>query len=489
MLNKLQIKSKFEDMFQRNRGSRKLVLFVVFMAILLDNILLTIIVPIIPDYLYQQKLNKYLAIQNDPSNISETMLIHTNKQDYTLKKNGDKDLDYLFDRLQYYDLMSELGKNYSATSISPKLNMTLYRHVTLVEQNVKVGIMFASKAVVQLITNPFVGSLTQRSFAYGKSFYLLLVARAVQGIGSSLSSVSGMSMIADYYPDNKERGSAMGIALSGLALGVLIGPPFGGFMYQFFGKEIPFLILALFALGNGVLQLFVLQPRITKSDIQGVSIIDLIKDPLILIAAGSITLSNMGIAMLEPSMPIWMMDTMNSAKWELGIAFLPASISYLIGTSSFGALGNKFGRWFCAMAGMILIGICLTLIPRARDLKGLILPNAGLGFSIGMVDSSMMPTMGNLVDVRHVAVYGNIYAIADVAFCLGYSLGPSMSGSLVKAIHFSGMLYSIAIITFLFAPILIFLRKFETQHNQRESMVDGVETNIRFDQLTEEHNF
>ncbi|XP_065312651.1 synaptic vesicular amine transporter-like isoform X4 [Gordionus sp. m RMFG-2023] len=474
MLNKLQIKSKFEDMFQRNRGSRKLVLFVVFMAILLDNILLTIIVPIIPDYLYQQKLNKYLAIQNDPSNISETMLIHTNKQDYTLKKNGDKDLDYLFDRLQYYDLMSELGKNYSATSISPKLNMTLYRHVTLVEQNVKVGIMFASKAVVQLITNPFVGSLTQRigyefpmfcgflimflstlTFAYGKSFYLLLVARAVQGIGSSLSSVSGMSMIADYYPDNKERGSAMGIALSGLALGVLIGPPFGGFMYQFFGKEIPFLILALFALGNG----------------------------------GSITLSNMGIAMLEPSMPIWMMDTMNSAKWELGIAFLPASISYLIGTSSFGALGNKFGRWFCAMAGMILIGICLTLIPRARDLKGLILPNAGLGFSIGMVDSSMMPTMGNLVDVRHVAVYGNIYAIADVAFCLGYSLGPSMSGSLVKAIHFSGMLYSIAIITFLFAPILIFLRKFETQHNQRESMVDGVETNIRFDQLTEEHNF
>ncbi|XP_065312650.1 synaptic vesicular amine transporter-like isoform X3 [Gordionus sp. m RMFG-2023] len=480
MLNKLQIKSKFEDMFQRNRGSRKLVLFVVFMAILLDNILLTIIVPIIPDYLYQQKLNKYLAIQNDPSNISETMLIHTNKQDYTLKKNGDKDLDYLFDRLQYYDLMSELGKNYSATSISPKLNMTLYRHVTLVEQNVKVGIMFASKAVVQLITNPFVGSLTQR---IGYEFPMFC------GFLIMFLSTLRMSMIADYYPDNKERGSAMGIALSGLALGVLIGPPFGGFMYQFFGKEIPFLILALFALGNGVLQLFVLQPRITKSDIQGVSIIDLIKDPLILIAAGSITLSNMGIAMLEPSMPIWMMDTMNSAKWELGIAFLPASISYLIGTSSFGALGNKFGRWFCAMAGMILIGICLTLIPRARDLKGLILPNAGLGFSIGMVDSSMMPTMGNLVDVRHVAVYGNIYAIADVAFCLGYSLGPSMSGSLVKAIHFSGMLYSIAIITFLFAPILIFLRKFETQHNQRESMVDGVETNIRFDQLTEEHNF
>jgi hypothetical protein len=30
-------------------------------------------------------------------------------------------------------------------------------------------------------------------------------------------------MLADRYPDDKERGNAMGIALGGLALGVLIG--------------------------------------------------------------------------------------------------------------------------------------------------------------------------------------------------------------------------------------------------------------------------
>ena len=35
--------------------------------------------------------------------------------------------------------------------------------------------------------------------------------------------VSGMGMLADRYPDDKERGNAMGIALGGLALGVLIG--------------------------------------------------------------------------------------------------------------------------------------------------------------------------------------------------------------------------------------------------------------------------
>lgn len=43
----------------------------------------------------------------------------------------------------------------------------------------------------------------------------------------------------------------------------------------------------------------------------------------------------------------------------------------------------------------------------------------------GMVDSSMMPIMGYLVDLRHVSVYGSVYAIADVAFCMGFALGKS----------------------------------------------------------------
>ena len=36
---------------------------------------------------------------------------------------------------------------------------------------------------------------------------------------------------------------------------------------------------------------------------------------------------------------------------------------------------------------------------------------AALGFGIGMVDSSMMPQLGYLVDIRHGNVYGNIFYI------------------------------------------------------------------------------
>ena len=36
------------------------------------------------------------------------------------------------------------------------------KHNELIQENIEVGVMFASKAVVQLIANPFVGPLTNR---------------------------------------------------------------------------------------------------------------------------------------------------------------------------------------------------------------------------------------------------------------------------------------------------------------------------------------
>ena len=172
-------------------------------------------------------------------------------------------------------------------------------------------------------------------------------------------------MLADRYTDDKERGNAMGIALGGLALGVLIGPPFGGFMYQFVGKTAPFLILAFLALLDGCLQMLILQPEVIKNDDPAPSLKALVKDPYILVCAGAITFANMGIAMLEPSLPIHMMEKMGSEKWELGAAFLPASISYLIGTNLFGPLGHKMGRWRASLVGLAIIGVALILVSKS----------------------------------------------------------------------------------------------------------------------------
>ncbi|XP_034478957.1 synaptic vesicular amine transporter [Drosophila innubila] len=462
------------------RGSNRLVLVIVAIALLLDNMLLTTVVPIIPEFLYDIR-HPDAPLDSFPRT---PLTLHTppppTQNPCPCKEND-----------------NEVATPIEESTFSSEDNFTYYRelearHNELVGETVEVGLLFASKAIVQLLVNPIVGPLTHRIgysipmfagfvimflstiiFAFGRSYLVLFIARALQGIGSSCSSVSGMGMLADRFTDDKERGNAMGIALGGLALGVLIGPPFGGVMYEFVGKSAPFLILAALALGDGLLQLFMLQPSIQKAETEEPpSLKSLISDPYILIAAGAITFANMGIAMLEPSLPLWMVDNMGATRWEQGVAFLPASISYLIGTNLFGPLGHKIGRWFAACLGLVIIGACLIFIPMATSIVHLIIPNAGLGFAIGMVDSSMMPELGYLVDIRHSAVYGSVYALGDVAFCVGFAVGPALSGSLVKSIGFEWMLFGIAILCFLYAPLLILLKNPPTS-DEKKSLIHG----------------
>ncbi|KAJ0169786.1 hypothetical protein K1T71_014392 [Dendrolimus kikuchii] len=443
------------------RKSRKLVVVIVAIALLLDNMLLTTVVPILPEFLYDIRHPEApLSVSLEditPPPPSPTPYCPCLRDNSTMEP-----------------------ENTTFSKCIHTLNITAereYRHQELLHESLDVGIMLASKAVVQLLTNPFIGPLTHRIgysvpmfvgfvimfisslvFAFGRSYSVLFVARALQGIGSSCSSVSGMGMLAERYPDDKERGNAMAVALGGLAFGVLIGPPYGGFMYQFFGKSSPFLLLSLLALVDGALQLMILQPGVVRKESDPPSLKELISDPYILVTAGAIMVANIGIAMLESCLPIWMADTMEAARWEQGVAFLPASISYLIGTNLFGPLGHIMGRWRAACAGLVIIGVCLLLVPIARKLAHLVVPNAGLGFAIGMVDSSMMPELGFLVDIRHSSVYGSVYAIGDTALCLGYAIGPSLSGALIYSIGIEWMLVIISAITFVYSPFLLLLR-------------------------------
>ncbi|CAH0687560.1 unnamed protein product [Chilo suppressalis] len=458
------------------RESRKLVLVIVAIALLLDNMLLTTVVPIIPEFLYD------IRHPDAPLSMSLDEVTTTPPPPVPF-------------------CPCERNTTYPPLENVTHVNITAekeVRHQELIHETVAVGVMFASKAIVQLLANPFVGPLTHKIgysvpmftgfilmflstliFAFGRSYGVLFVARALQGIGSSCSSVSGMGMLAERYPDDKERGNAMGIALGGLALGVLIGPPFGGLMYEFVGKTAPFLMLSALALGDGLLQLMILQPGVVRQESEPPSLKALITDPYIIVAAGAITFANVGIAMLEPSLPIWMADTMEARRWQQGVAFLPASICYLIGTNLFGPLGHKMGRWLAACSGLVIIGICLILIPMARKLEHLIIPNAGLGFAIGMVDSSMMPELGFLVDIRHAAVYGSVYAIGDTAFCLGYAVGPAFSGTLVNSIGFEWMLVIIAILNFAYAPFLLLLRS-PPARDEKQSLIINDKASVRY---------
>ncbi|CAG0902810.1 unnamed protein product, partial [Darwinula stevensoni] len=519
--------SRFRRTLEKCRESRRLVLVVVAVALLVDRMLLTAVVPVIPALLasFREQPNGTTQLQKNATLEDDV----TQPMNLTLEdaKGGETDGIH--------------GSNSSLTEDVPRCHWNQSESGEG-RENMEVGFLFSSKAIVQLIMNPFVGPLTHKNilsnqkensngiqeemlvgehavkrlilleflilhhyatigyslpmfagftiiffstiaFAFGRSYWMLLLARILQGVGSSCSTVSGMGMLAERYPDERERGIAMGIALGGLAFGCVVGPTFGGVMYEFVGKSSPFIVLAGLALADAsrsgsflsawgnrwgiskslflfvvaVLQLVALQPKV-KEKMAGPSLVRLLMDPYICIAAGVLLFANMSIAILEPSYPLWMERTMCASVWQQGVVWLSPSISYLLGTCISPTLAHKIGRWVVTLVGLILLGTSLALVPQSTRAVHLIAPLSGLGFSVGMVDTCMMPELARLVDIRHFAVYGTVYAIADVAFCLGFAVGPALAMELVTHVGFDWMLYIMATICFAYSPLLCLLR-------------------------------
>ena len=86
-----------------------------------------------------------------------------------------------------------------------------------------------------------------------------------KGVGSAFADTGGLSMIADRYTEESERSKALGIALAFISFGCLVAPPFGGFLYEFCGKAVPFIVLAFVCLIDGALLILIMRPMKVKS--------------------------------------------------------------------------------------------------------------------------------------------------------------------------------------------------------------------------------
>lgn len=429
-----EVKEIVWNKIQEPNMQRRLILVIVSIALLLDNMLYMVIVPIIPDYL------RYIEHMDDDPTTTTTMTPNTTAAPTERTHHG---------------------------------------------QDTATGLLFASKAIVQLMVNPFSGALIDKIgydmpmmiglcimflstavFACGRSYSVLFFARSLQGAGSAFADTAGLAMIADRFTEESERSKALGIALAFISFGCLVAPPFGGALYQFAGKEVPFLILALISLIDGFMLLLVMKPvkdqirdaQLSKK--QSIPIYRLLMDPYIAVCAGALMMSNVALAFLEPTISLWMEDNMTTDNWKIGMIWLPAFFPHVLGVIITVKMARKYPQhqWLMAAGGLALEGLCCFVIPFSSSYKMLMIPICGICFGIALIDTALLPTLGYLVDVRYVSVYGSVYAIADISYSIAYAVGPIIAGGVVEAIGFTALNFGIAFSNLLYAPILIYLK-------------------------------
>ncbi|CAD5231025.1 unnamed protein product [Bursaphelenchus okinawaensis] len=398
-------------------------LFVVTIAYFLDCMLITVVVPILPHFLTQLQ-------QEHEINTSEHWIQGPN---VTEEEN-----------LQY------LG----------------------------IGYILCTKPLTQLFVNLFAGPLTRRigysipmlagfiitlisimMFAVSRSFWMLFTARSIQGVGSAFTVASGMGMLAKAYnDDDHERGRAMGLALAGVSFGLMAGPVFGGFLYNYGGIYAPFGILAGITVIAIVIEIILLRPKIEEQQSKSGSLREVICDPQVIITALGIAISNFGMATTEPTIPLFIQQKWGVSPTLQGLVFLPSSLASAFCSTYFEPVLEKMGRWLAAMIGLLIIAVCVLVIPLMPNYTTLLGPVFVLGWGVAMAQTALFPTVSQIVDARHENAYGVAFAIADSAVCLAFTVGPSMSEALVKVIGLDKTLMVTAGLCVGFMPFLLFLR-------------------------------
>ena len=438
------------------RVQKKVVLAIVCIALLLDNMLYMVIVPIIPDYLREIGVwGPQLEGGTREKYVSYKMINVTNATG-----------------------------SYAVNNTEIRYRM-VNQIVTYKGEEAGIGLMIASKALVQLLINPLSGTIIDRVgydkpftfgllimffstvlFAIGQSYTVLFFARSLQGVGAAFADTSGLAMIADTYTDKAERSKAFGIALAFISFGCLVAPPFGGTLYHFCGKQVPFLILAFVSLLDVLMLRIVMCPIKDQRQEKGVEhkvgtpMWRLFLDPFILICAGCLAMANVSLAFLEPTISVFMMEAMNVQQWQIGMIWLPSFFPQVVGVIFTVKIVRKFPKyqWLIAAVGLVLAGKSCVFLPYSTNYWMVMLSICFLIFSIALINTTLLPLLGHIVDTRHVSVYGSIYAIANISYSIPYALTPFIAGSVINSIGFAASNIGIAIASLIYCPLMWYLK-------------------------------
>ncbi|WP_046214284.1 MFS transporter [Paenibacillus wulumuqiensis] len=337
----------------------------------------------------------------------------------------------------------------------------------------EIGLLFGSYAIVLFIATPIFGALSDRIgrrgpmlwgllglaaatllFAFSTSFWMLVVARSLQGLAAAITWTAGLAILADLYP-SQERGKAMGLALSGQAAGILLGPAIGGWLYQLGGYQLPFLFAAALALIDGILRLVLLRDFPETKSGNFLSPFGLLRNRSILVIAGVIVIGAAVPSVLEPTLPLHLQEKFQAQPGFIGLLFIVPTLAYGLTTPLIGALSSKIGNKRALMIGLLMVSISLPLasLPDSMWMQAAAL--ALLGVSMGMVLAPCLPELASLSENSGVPSYGVTFAVYNTAYSIGMMLGPISSSILTDRIGLTSSYLIIGCVALLYMAFLL----------------------------------
>ena len=281
------------------------------------------------------------------------------------------------------------------------------------------------------------------------SFPLLIAARVVQGIGAAGAMATNQGIIAQTFPKN-ERGRALGIAGSFVALGSLVGPPLGGFLVSFVSWNFIFFInvpigVVVLLMGMKILP----DDRASQEGMERVLnpfrlSLDIFRNRVFSLSIFCALISFVAISSAMIIQPFYLQNVMRYSPATTGFIMMANPLILLFVAPVSGHLSDKIGSEFLTFLGLSITTIGLLLMSTLTEyssLAVLILFVAVMSIGSGMFQSPNTSLIMSSVTVDRLGAAGSINAFMRN---LGMVIGTALSTTLLYDLMSGKLGYSVS---------------------------------------------
>eukprot|EP00928_Gymnodinium_smaydae_P049936 TRINITY_DN33548_c0_g1_i1.p1 TRINITY_DN33548_c0_g1~~TRINITY_DN33548_c0_g1_i1.p1 ORF type:complete len:416 (-),score=25.77 TRINITY_DN33548_c0_g1_i1:75-1268(-) len=336
------------------------------------------------------------------------------------------------------------------------------------------GVLFAAKATCQILSTPLfmnfidghekamivfglgleIGSLATFTLTFSYSAWML--ARGISGVASAAIISAGFAHLKNTITDDKERGTSMGLATTGIIAGVCLGPVWGGTLFEIH-PSIPFVLLAVVEVCVLAFTLSLLPGR-QSGHVRGpssddISVRSMLVCPQLSKVLGALLLANAAISCLESTVARYFMDTFGFSVSKVSLFYLLTSVPSCVMSAQAGPAGNRFGRELIMFFGLCFQGF-FTLLGPKDVLYVEMLCFFFLGGGMGAIDGTAPALLGAIADARFGGT-GKVYLMQNMAVQVGFVLGPVLGNAVVEARGFACGMFAMGLVLLLYA--LLFL--------------------------------
>lgn len=320
-----------------------------------------------------------------------------------------------------------------------------------------IGSMVMGKYIVQigtkfmLIAGLFVSSvctilfgLLDRAPAGAPFISLCFIVRSMDALGFAAAMTSAFAMTAKIFPNNVA--TVLGSLEIFTGLGLILGPPVGGWFYHSFGYEVPFLLLGCLLLLMIPFNLYVL-PSIEAEPSKD-SFFQLLLNGRVVLICFVITTLSSGLGFIDACLSLFAMKTFNLSSGYVGLIMIGLSLPYCLASPLIGYFTDKYPvtRTAFTVTGGIITSLCFVLLGPAPFLHIqsrlwlLVLMLGLIGFSLGM---TAIPTFPEIIACAHeqgfeegLSTLGMVSGLFGAFWSLGMFYGPIVGGLITQRLNF-----------------------------------------------------